>query len=68
MTQNERARRDAVKCLRMAKSAQALDDKQSWLALAESWLTTVQLRSASKDFQLTEEAKKQTLEWASGSL
>jgi hypothetical protein len=65
MTQNERARRDAAKCLRMAKSAQNPEDKQSWLALAESWLTTVQLQSTSENFQVTEEIKIQALQWAS---
>jgi hypothetical protein len=49
----------------MAKSAQNPDDKQSWLALSESWLTTVQLY-ANPDctFRLTEEQKFQALEWA----
>jgi hypothetical protein len=65
MTEYERARRDAVKCLRMAKSAQNLEDKQSWLALAESWLSTVQLQSTSENFHVTEEIKIQALEWAS---
>jgi hypothetical protein len=68
MTQNERARRDAAKCLRMAKSAQTPDDKQSWLALAESWLTTVQLQPSDKQFRVTEEEKAKALAWASGRL
>jgi len=65
MTKDERGRRDAAKCLRMAKSAQNQDDKQSWLALAESWLTTVQLQSTSENFQVTEDLKIKALEWAS---
>jgi hypothetical protein len=65
MTKVERGRRDAAKCLRMAKSAQNQDDKQSWLALAESWLTTVQLQSTSENFQVTEDIKIKALEWAS---
>jgi hypothetical protein len=62
---DRRARQDATRCLRMAKSAQNPDDKHSWLALAESWLTTVQLY-ANPDctFRLTEEQKFQALEWA----
>jgi hypothetical protein len=49
----------------MAKSAQDNDEKQSWLALAESWLTTVQLRSTAEDnFQVTEDEKAKALEWA----
>jgi hypothetical protein len=49
----------------MAKSAQNQEDKQSWLALAESWLTTVQLQSTSGNFQVTEATKLRALEWAS---
>jgi hypothetical protein len=67
MTQNERARRDAAKCLRMAKSTQNPEDKQSWLALAESWLTTVQLHSSDELFQVTEEEKIKALAWAAQS-
>jgi hypothetical protein len=67
MTQNERARRDAAKCLRMAKSTLNLEDKQSWLALAESWLTTVQLHSSDELFQVTEEEKIKALTWAAQS-
>jgi hypothetical protein len=49
----------------MAKRAQNDDKKQSLLALAESWLTTVQLRpTEAKSFQLTEEEKAKALEWA----
>jgi hypothetical protein len=65
MAQIERARRDAARCLRMARSAQNPEDKQSWLALAESWLTTVQLQSTSEKFRVTEEIRVQALEWAS---
>lgn len=62
---DRRARLDAARCLRMAKSAQSPDDKHSWLALAESWLTTVQLY-ANPDctLHLTEEQKAKALEWA----
>jgi len=67
MTQNERARLDAAKCLRMAKSAQNPDEKQSWLALAESWLTTVQLQSSGAQFEVTEEEKAKALAWAAQS-
>jgi hypothetical protein len=67
MTQNERARRAATKCLRMAKSTQSPEDKQSWLALAESWLTTVQLQSSDELFQVTEEEKVKALTWAAQS-
>jgi hypothetical protein len=48
----------------MAKSAQNPEDKQSWLALAESWLVTVQLQSTPENFQLTEETRIQALKWA----
>jgi hypothetical protein len=48
----------------MAKSAQNSEDKQSWLALAESWLLTVQLQSTSENFQVTEETRIRALEWA----
>jgi hypothetical protein len=48
----------------MARSAQSSDDKQSWLALAESWLTTVQLQSPADNFQVSDEIKIQALEWA----
>jgi hypothetical protein len=64
MTQTESARRDAARCLRMAKSAQNPEDKQSWLALAESWLTTVQLQPGDELFQMTEEEKVKALAWA----
>jgi hypothetical protein len=64
MTKNERARRAATKCLRMAKKNQSGEDKQSWLALAESWLTTVQLEPSDELFQVTEEEKVKALAWA----
>ena len=42
----------------MAKNAQNEEEKQSWLAIAESWLTTVQLRSTVEDnFRVTEDEK-----------
>jgi hypothetical protein len=34
----------AAECQQRAKNAQSDDEKQSWLALAESWLMTAQLR------------------------
>jgi hypothetical protein len=64
MRQIDRARRDAAKCLRMAWSAQNEDQKQSWLALAESWLATVQVQSTSDNFQVSEDIKMQALNWA----
>ena len=67
MSQIERSRRDAAKCLRMAKSAQNPDEKQSWLALAESWLTTVQLQSGDELFQVTERKKAKAVAWAAQS-
>jgi hypothetical protein len=55
----------AARCLRMAKSAQNTEEKQSWLALAESWLTSAQLRSRSEDnYRVTEDEKAKALEWA----
>jgi hypothetical protein len=36
----------AAECQQRAKNAQTEDEKQSWLALADSWLTTAQLRQA----------------------
>lgn len=48
----------------MARSAQNPDDKHSWLALAESWLTTAQLQSTADNFQVTDKTKIQALEWA----
>lgn len=48
----------------MARSAQNPNDKHSWLALAESWLTTVLLQSTADDFRVTDEIKIQALEWA----
>ncbi len=65
MTENDEARAEAAKCLRTAKIARNEDEKQSWLALAESWLTTIQLQSAAEQkFQVTEEEKAKALEWA----
>ena len=65
MNEIKRQRDNAARCLRMAKSAQNKEEKQSWLALAESWLTTVQLRSAAEgNFQVTEDEKAKALEWA----
>jgi hypothetical protein len=65
MSESKKARADAAKCLRMAKSAQNKEEKQSWLAMAESWLTTVQLRSTAEDnFQVTEDQKTKALQWA----
>jgi len=65
MGENDVARHEAATYLRMAKRAQNDDEKQSLLALAESWLTTVQLQSTEEQsFQLTEEEKAKTLEWA----
>jgi hypothetical protein len=40
MNEIKRQRDNATRCLRMAKSAPNKEEKQSWLALAESWLTT----------------------------
>jgi len=34
----------ASECEQRAKDAQTEDEKQSWLALAESWLVTAKLR------------------------
>jgi hypothetical protein len=34
----------AAECRQRAKDAQTEDDKQSWLALADSWLMTALLR------------------------
>jgi len=65
MSENDAARFEAAKCLRMAKRAENHEEKQSLLALAESWLTTVQLQPTEKqNFQLTEEEKTKALEWA----
>jgi hypothetical protein len=36
----------AAECQQRAKSAQSEDEKQGWLALADSWLVTAQLRQA----------------------
>jgi hypothetical protein len=49
MNEINRQRANAARCLRMAKSSQDEEEKQSWLAMAESWLTTVQLRSTAED-------------------
>jgi hypothetical protein len=66
MNEIKRQRDNAARCLRMAKSAQNKEEKQSWLALAEGWLTTVQLRStAENNFQVTEDEKAKALQWAS---
>ena len=65
MNEINRQRANAARCLRMAKSAQDNDEKQSWLAMAESWLATVQLRSTAGDnFQVTDDEKAKALEWA----
>lgn len=65
MNEIKRQRANAARCLRMAKSAQDNEEKQSWLAMAESWLTTVQLRSTvGNNFQITEDEKANALEWA----
>jgi hypothetical protein len=65
MNEIKRQRANAARCLRMAKSAQDKDEKQSWLAMAESWLTTVQLRSTVEDnFRVTEDEKAKALVWA----
>jgi hypothetical protein len=65
MSESERARVFAAKCLRMAKSARDVNEKHSWLAMAESWLITVQLHPCGdQEFQVTEEAKIQALQWA----
>jgi hypothetical protein len=34
----------AAECEQRAKDAQSEDEKQSWLALAESWIVTAELR------------------------
>jgi hypothetical protein len=34
----------AAECQQRAKNAQTEDEKHSWLALADSWLVTAQLR------------------------
>jgi hypothetical protein len=36
----------AAECQQKAKTTQSDDEKQSWLALADSWLVTAQLRQA----------------------
>jgi hypothetical protein len=36
----------AAECQQRAKGAQTEDEKQSWLALADSWLMTAKLRQA----------------------
>jgi len=65
MNEIKRQRANAARCLRMAKNAQDKEEKQSWLAMAESWLTTVQLRSTVKDtFRVPEDEKAKALEWA----
>jgi hypothetical protein len=65
MNEIKRQRANAARCLRMAKCAQDKEEKQSWLAMAESWLTTVQLRSTVKDtFRVTEDEKAKALVWA----
>ena len=65
MNEIRRQRDNAARCLRMAKNAQNKEEKQSWLAIAESWLTTVQLRSTVEDnFRVTEDEKAKALEWA----
>jgi hypothetical protein len=65
MNEITRQRANAARCLRMANSAQDNEEKQSWLAMAESWPTTVQLRSTAEDsFRVTEYEKAKALEWA----
>jgi hypothetical protein len=64
MNEIKRERANAARCLRMAKSAQNPEDKQSWLALAESWLTTIQLQPSDELFQMTEDEKVKALAWA----
>lgn len=65
MSEIKRERANAARCLRMAKSAQDKEEKESWLAMADSWLTTVQLRSTAKDnSRLTEDEKAKALVWA----
>jgi hypothetical protein len=65
MNEIKRQRANAARCLRMAKSVEDKEEKQSWLAMAESWLTTVQLRSTAEDnFRVTEDEKAKALEWA----
>jgi hypothetical protein len=65
MNEIKRQRANAARCLRMAKSAQDKEERQSWLAMAESWLTTVQLRSTAEDnFRMTEDEKAKALVWA----
>jgi hypothetical protein len=44
MNENDEDRACAAECLHMAKSVQNEDEKQSWLALTDSWLLTFQLR------------------------
>ena len=34
----------AAECQQKAKATQSEDEKQSWLALADSWLVTAELR------------------------
>jgi hypothetical protein len=65
MTDDDEARAEAAKCLRTAKITRNQDERQSWLALAESWLTTIQLQPAAEQkFQVTEKEKAKALEWA----
>jgi hypothetical protein len=65
MNEIKRERANAARYLRMAKNAPDEEEKQSRLAMAESWLTTVQLRSTAEDsFQVTEDEKAKALEWA----
>lgn len=44
MNEYDEERACAAECLRMAKSVRNEDEKQSWLALADSWVLTFQLR------------------------
>lgn len=46
----------AAQCQREAKSARLEDDKYSWLALADSWLQTAELRQVLEVQQRTSQA------------
>jgi hypothetical protein len=41
----------AAQCQRKAKAAQGEDDKHSWLALADSWLQTAELKRAMSELE-----------------
>ena len=45
------ARDIAAQCQRKAKAAQGEDDKHSWLALADSWLQTAELKQAMSELE-----------------